>query len=47
MKVRGKFEVFNLSAIKKHRNGIYTLSEYWDKIMELKEEFGLQELYAR
>ena len=35
------------SAIRKYQQGDYNLRQYWDKIVSLKADFGLKELYAR
>tara|TARA_B100000809_G_scaffold165371_1_gene162654 strand:- start:398 stop:688 length:291 start_codon:yes stop_codon:yes gene_type:complete len=36
------------SAIRKYKRGEYTtLRQYWDKIVDLKAGFGLEELYVR
>ena len=29
-----------MNAIKKHKNGTFTLTQYWNKIIELKLDYG-------
>ena len=35
------------SAIRNYKQEDYNLQQYWDKIVSLKADFGLEELYAR
>ena len=34
------------SAIRKHKNGTFTLRQYWDEILRLKQDYAMKHIYT-
>ena len=33
-------------AIRKHKNGTFTLRQYWDEILRLKQDYAMKHIYT-